>query len=136
MTTHINILFQALQQIQHQRLAITLLDSTQLDIIFTAARNSACALQVDLIPTKPQGLFQLDASYIRQKNELLVILHFPCSFASDTLTLYEYVPFPNPLHRDPTLPPSTPKILCLSKTLPTQITFPPLWQFISNSTPN
>ncbi len=69
MTKSSNILFQALQQLQHQCLAVTLLDSNQLDIIFKAARNAAHSLQKDLILIKPQDLFQLDASYIQQKNE-------------------------------------------------------------------
>jgi hypothetical protein len=134
MNKRIDILFQALQQLQHQRLAVKLLDSTQLDIIYKAARNAAHSLQVDLIPTKPSDLFQLDASYIRQKNELLVILHIPCSVASDTLTLYKYVPFPYPLHRDPKLSPVQPKDIVFRTSL-TQTTFLPLLLFTLNPTP-
>ncbi len=95
-----------------------------MDIIFKAARYAARSLQVDLIPTKPSDLFQLDASYIRQKNELLVILHIPCSVASDTLTLYEYVPFPYPLHRDPALPPIQPENIVSLQDLANSKHFP------------
>jgi hypothetical protein len=49
--------------------------------------------------------FQLDTTYIHQKDELLIIVHIPCSVAADTLTLYEYVSFPYSLHHDPTLAP-------------------------------
>jgi hypothetical protein len=73
-TSRITVLFQALQQLQHQGLAVTLLGSTQLQIV----------------PTCPQDLFQLDTTYIHQKDELLIIAHIPCSVAADTLTLYEY----------------------------------------------
>jgi hypothetical protein len=124
MNKRIDILFQALQQLQHQRLAVALLDSNQLDIIFKAARNAARSLQVDLIPTKPSDLFQLNASYIHQKNELLVILHIPCSVASDTLTLYEYVPFPYPLHCYPALPPIQPEDIVSLQDLANSKHFP------------
>jgi TolA-binding protein len=124
MNRRIDILFQALQQLQHQRLAVGLLNSNQLDIIFKAALNAARSLQVNLIPNKPSDLFQLDASYIRQKNELLVILHIPCSVAADTLTLYEYVPFPYPLHRDPTLAPVQPQDIISLQDLANSNHFP------------
>jgi hypothetical protein len=129
MNRGIDILFQALLQLQHQRLAVNLLDSNQLDIIFKAARNAAHSLQVDLIPTKPLDLFQLDASYIRQKNELLFILHIPCSVASDTLTLYKYVPFPYPLHRDPNLPPVQPDDIVSLQDLANSNHFPATYLF-------
>jgi hypothetical protein len=124
MNRRIDILFQALQQLQHQCLAVALLDSNKWDIIFKAARNAAHSLQVDLIPTKTSDQFQLHASYIRQKNELLVILHIPCSVALDTLTLYEYVPFPYPLHHDPALPPIQPEDIVSLQDLANSKHFP------------
>jgi len=100
----IAVLYDTLQQLQHQRLAVSLLDENQLQVVFNAALSSAKALNVDLLPTKPQDLFQLDASYIRKGDEILILLHVPCTVTDEMLTLYEYVPFPYPLHQDPSKP--------------------------------
>ena len=91
-----------LQQLQHQRLSVRLLDEHQLNIVFDSIKNTALQRQIKLLPARPQDLFQLDTSYIRQGDEILIIVHVPCTVTDHLLTLYEYVPFPYPLHPSPT----------------------------------
>ena len=101
-------LINTLQQLQHQRLAVDLLDEHQLQTVFEAALNSAKNSNVQLLPTRAQDLFQLDASYIRKEAEVLIILHIPCVKSAESLTLYEYIPFPYPLKFDPAHPTPSP----------------------------
>ena len=49
------------------------------------------------LTNKPQDLFQLDTSYVRVGNEILVLVHVPCSNPSSLLIIYKYVPFPIPV---------------------------------------
>ena len=100
----IESLFDTLQQLQNQRLAVTLLDEHQMHVIWDSALNSAKTLNVKLLPTRSQDLFQLDASYVRKDNEVLILLHIPCVSSDEMLSLYEYVPFPYPLRYDPSHP--------------------------------
>jgi hypothetical protein len=107
MNHRISILFdtlQQLQQLQHQRLAVSLLSESQLQVVFDAARNSARHFNVELIPSNPQDLFQVDASYIHQGDEILILLHIPTAATDEMLSLYEYVPFPFPLHKNDNCP--------------------------------
>ena len=104
----ITSLFNTLQQLQHQRLAVDLLDEHQMHVVWDSALNSAKKLEVQLLPTRPQDLYQLDASYIRKGVEVLILLHIPCIKSNNMLTLYEYVPFPYPLTYDPSHPTPSP----------------------------
>ncbi len=47
----ITVLLDTLQQLQHQSLAVSLLSKSQLQIVFSAAENSARPLNLDLIPS-------------------------------------------------------------------------------------
>jgi hypothetical protein len=104
MNNRISVLFDTLQQLQHQRLAVSLLSESQLQVVFDAARNSAHHHNVDLIPGDPQDLFQGDASYIHQGDEILILLHIPTAASDKMLSLYEYVPFPFPLRKNANSP--------------------------------
>jgi hypothetical protein len=96
----ISILFDTLQQL----LAVSLLSKNQLQVVFDAAQNSARHLNVALIPNNPQDLFQVDASYIRKGDEILILLNIPAAATDEMLTLYEYVPFPFPLRKNTNSP--------------------------------
>jgi hypothetical protein len=104
MNRRISILFDTLQQLQHQCLAVSLLSESQLQVVFDAAQNSARHLNVALIPNNPQDLFQVDASYIRKGDEILILLNIPTAATDEMLTLYEYVPFPFPLRKNTNSP--------------------------------
>jgi len=90
-------LFNTLQQLQHHRLAVDLLDENQMQVLQQAIQNTARSKYLQIIPTQPTDFFQLDTSYLRIDNEVLIILHVPCLTSNQMLTLYRYVPFPYPV---------------------------------------
>jgi hypothetical protein len=51
-------------------------------------------------------------------------MNIPCSVSSNTLTLYEYVTFPYPFHRNPTLPPAQPEDIVSLQDLANSNHFP------------
>lgn len=91
------ILFNTIQQLQQHRLAVNLLDENQMMVLQQAVQNSAKSKQLEIIPTQPTDFFQLDTSYLRVGNEILILLHVPCLTTTHMLTLYRYVPFPYPV---------------------------------------
>jgi hypothetical protein len=104
MNARISVLFDTLQQLQHQHLAVSLLSESQLQVVFDAAQNSARHHNVNLIPDHPQDLFRIGASYIRQADEILILLHIPTAASDEVLSLYEYVPFPFPFRKNTNSP--------------------------------
>jgi hypothetical protein len=90
-------LFNALQQLQHQRLSVTLLDAHQMAALHDSVRSTASARNLQVLPTRPQDYFQLDLSYIRSGKDVLMILHVPCVTTNHLLSVYRYVPFPYPI---------------------------------------
>ena len=85
------------QMLQLQKLSTSLLTSTQLFSLYDEIEEMATTNKLSLLTTKPQDLFQIDASYIRVKDEILILLHVPCANPSNLLTIYKYVPFPIPV---------------------------------------
>jgi phosphopantetheine adenylyltransferase len=105
----ITILFNTLQQLQQHRLAVNLLDENQMTVLVNAVRNTAKNKNLQIIPTHTTDFFQLDTSYIRVNNDVLILLHVPCLTSNHMLTLYRYVPFPYPVSTfsSPSLDPHT-----------------------------
>jgi hypothetical protein len=89
-------LFDALQQLQHQRLSVTLLDEHQMSLLHKSVTNTAATRNLQVLPTRPQDYFQLDLSYIRSGKDVLMILHVPCVTKNHLLSIYKYIPFPYP----------------------------------------
>ena len=96
----LDVLFDTLQQLQHQRLSVKLLDDTQLQILHSAVANTAQSRNLQVLATKPQDYFQLDVSYVRSGNDVLMLLHVPCITTNHMLTLYKYIPFPFPVSHE------------------------------------
>ena len=94
---HLSNLKDSIQMLQLQKLSTSLLTSYQLTQLYSEIENVAKANDLSPLTTKPQDLFQLDMSYIRIKNEVLIIVHVPCANPSNLLTIYKYVPFPIPV---------------------------------------
>jgi hypothetical protein len=93
----LTILFNTLQQLQTHRLAVNLLDEHQMQVLQTAVKATANTKTLQVIPTQPTDYFQLDTSYIRMDNDILILLHVPCLTSNHMLTIYRYVPFPYPV---------------------------------------
>ena len=85
-----------LQMLQLQKLSTSLLTYTQLYTLYAEIQTLASNNKLSLLTNKPQDLFQLDTSYIRVKNDVLILLHVPCASPDNLLTIYKYVPFPIP----------------------------------------
>jgi hypothetical protein len=92
----LSVLFDALQQLQHQRLSVTLLDEHQMSLLHQSVINTAASRNLQVLPTRPQDYFQLDLSYIRSGKDVLMILHVPCVTKNHLLSIYKYIPFPYP----------------------------------------
>jgi hypothetical protein len=83
-----------MQMFQLQRLSTNTHTSFQLTNLYNEITSLAKANNLQTLTDKPQDLFQLDTSYIGVQNEILVLVHVPCSNPSSLLTIYKYVPFP------------------------------------------
>ena len=86
-----------MQMLQLQRLSTSTLTSYQLTNLYHEVTALAKANNLSPLTNKPQDLFQLDTSYVRVANEILILIHVPCSNPSSLLTIYKYVPFPIPV---------------------------------------
>jgi hypothetical protein len=87
----------AVQQLQHRRLAIDLLDTTQMAEMHQTVAEVAASRGYELMPQRLSDYFQLEASYLRQGEDILIMLHVPCINKDQLLTIYKYIPFPYPL---------------------------------------
>jgi hypothetical protein len=92
----LSVLFDAIQQMQHQRLSVTLLDAKQMSLLHESVTNTAASRNLQVLPTRPQDYFQLDLSYIRSGKDVLMILHVPCVTKNHLLSIYKYIPFTYP----------------------------------------
>ena len=85
------------QMLQLQRLSTNALNFHQLSYAYDSVVATAKENNLAPLTNKVQDIFQLDTSYIRIKNQLLIIVHVPCSNPENLLTIYKYVPFPIPV---------------------------------------
>ena len=101
LTDKLEDLKDTIQMLQLQRLSTSTLSSTQIKNIYQEITAIAKANNLLTLTNKPQDLFQLDTSYVRVQNEILILIHVPCSSPSSLLTIYKYVPFPIPVRPRP-----------------------------------
>ena len=87
-----------LQMLQLQKLSTSLLSANQLLDLYNEIQAVASVNSLSLLTNQPQDLFQIDTSYIRVNDEILILLHVPCASPSNLLTIYKYVPFPIPVY--------------------------------------
>ncbi len=94
---HIYNLQDTLQMLQLHRLSTNTLTSTHLYTLYNQITTLAWTNNLSPLTNQAQDLFQLDTSYLRIKNEILIFVHVPCSNPSSLPTMYKYVPFPIPV---------------------------------------
>jgi hypothetical protein len=87
----------ALQQAQNRRLSIDLLSSNQLNLLHQSTLELAASNNLQLLPQRPTDYLQLEVSYARSGQDILLIAHVPCVSAENLLTVYKFIPFPFPL---------------------------------------
>ena len=95
---HLDTLLDTVQQLQHQRLSIKLLDLHQLHILFASIKATALENQWTLLINNPQDIFQLDVSYIRKNSDVIIMVHVPCLTDNHLLTIYRYANLPLPIN--------------------------------------
>ena len=95
---HLDALLDTVQQLQHQRLSIKLLDLHQLHILFASIKATALQNQWTLLIKNPQDIFQLDVSYIRKDSDVVIMVHVPCLTDNHLLTIYRYANLPLPIN--------------------------------------
>jgi hypothetical protein len=92
----IDTLLDTIQQLQHQRLSIRLLDLAQLNTLHQSIISVAKSHNYQLLTTQPQDYFQLDVSYLRRGPNVMIILHVPTLTDNNLLTVYKYANLPYP----------------------------------------
>ena len=109
------VLTNAVQQLHHRRLAIDLLTPHQMDVLHKSVMDQAHQDNFNPLTTQIADYFQIEASYVRTDNDIVIIVHVPCSKFSDLLTIYRYLPSPIPI---PILPHSHDITIAQSLALP------------------
>ena len=94
---HITKFRDTIQMLQLQRLSTNTLSYHQLTYAYETLQATARANNLTPLTNRPQDIYQLDTSYIRVKNQIIIIVHVPCSNPENLLTIYKYVPFPIPV---------------------------------------
>ena len=103
--TRVQRVVNAIQQLQHRRLAVDWLDPEQLTALHESVKRFADEHDYTLLTKQHSDYFQLETSYLRTESDVLAVLHIPCIMAPSMLSIYRYVPFPIPL---PTVTSSSP----------------------------
>ncbi len=95
--TRLTMATNAVQQLQHRRLAIDMLDTQQLTEMHNAVLNVAKERGYHLMPERISDYFQIEVSYLRKGDDILIMMHVPCIIHDQLLTVYKYVPLPFPI---------------------------------------
>ena len=87
----------AVQQLQHRRLSIDWLDTSQLELLHKTIQTYTEQHHFISLTNKISDYFQLELSYVRHPNGVVALLHVPCTLSKNLMTMYKYVPFPIPI---------------------------------------
>lgn len=88
---------QVVQQLQHRRMAVDFLSGEQLLNMHQELQAMAKSQDLTLLPVQMSDYFQLECSWLRQGEDLLIMLHVPCVHQKHMLKIYKYIPYPFPL---------------------------------------
>ena len=86
-----------IQQLQNRRLAIDFLDKDVLQLMHEALKSQAEGLGYELLTHKTSDYFQLETSYLRVDNDIVIVVHVPCMSPTGKLKMYKYIPYPFPI---------------------------------------
>ena len=90
-------IIRAVQAAHQRRLSVDLLNATRLQDLFQAAQIKAQINKCQLLLSHPSDLFQIEASYFYDGQDILLLLHIPMAPADSILRLFQFHPFPLPL---------------------------------------
>jgi len=99
----IRTVIDAVQQAQHHKLAVNLLDPDQLQLLHQATLDLAAKHNYQVLPQQLSDYFQLEVSYARSGPDVLLVVHVPCVSTEQLMTIYKFIPFPIPLPGSPTV---------------------------------
>jgi hypothetical protein len=116
--SQVRMVIDAVQQAQHHRLALNLLDPDQLTLLHQATLELASKHKYQVLPQQLSDYFQLDVSYARSGPDVILIVHVPCVAVEQLMTIYKFIPFPIPLPGTPT----TSQLTIQDSLFPTQTT--------------
>jgi len=107
----------AMQQVQHRRLAVDYLDKNTMFKIFSQAKFRAKSAACNVLVNHPSQLTQLETSYVYDGKKASLILHIPIAPEESTMRLYKMHPFPLPFTNDTFLIPNVrDDVLAISNT--------------------
>ena len=109
------VLTNAIQQLQHRRLAIDLLSPVQMDIMHDAVTSAALEDGFTPLTVLNSDYYQIEVSYTRSDTDIIIIVHVPCTKTSELLSIYRYLPTPFPI---PILPHAHDLTIAQSLALP------------------
>ncbi len=90
-----NIINQAIQQAQNHRLSTTLIDASTLKQLFQEVQQRSVREYATLMINNPSDLFQLDCSYIHNKDKSIsLIVHVPMARKNQIFNLHQHIPIP------------------------------------------
>jgi hypothetical protein len=89
-------IIRAVQAAHQRRLSVDLLNATSLQDLFHVAQLKAQINKCQLLLSHPSDLFQIEASYFYNGQDILLLLHIPMAPADSILRLFQLHPFPLP----------------------------------------
>ena len=98
----------AIQILHDKKLAVDFLTHDQLVTLYDPVNKTAANEGYTLLPKQISDLFQIEASYLRHQQDIVIILHVPCVNKDEIMKVYWHLPFPIPipkqiLHHDMTI---------------------------------
>ena len=97
----VTVITNTIQQLHHHRLAIDLLSPEQMNIMHKAVQNIATEEKYNSQAKLITDYYQIEVSYTRTLDDIIVMVHVPCIKSRSLLTIYRYLPFPIPLPIQP-----------------------------------
>ena len=96
-SSRVDKIVRACEHLHVRRLSIDLMDPVQLINTFNEVRLTAERRGYNLLSKVHSDLLQLETTYLRQGEDIVIVIHVPCVNHDDTLTLYRFISFPIPL---------------------------------------
>ena len=90
----VTIVRNAIQQLHHRRLAVDLLEPEQMEILHSSVEAVAQEAGFHNQAKYISDYFQIEATYLRTGDDIVIMLHVPCIKSKALLKIYKYLPFP------------------------------------------
>jgi hypothetical protein len=95
--TELETVTSVIKQLHDRKLAIDYLFKDQMVKLYESINQIATAEGYMLLLKQVSGLFQIETSYLRQNDDIVIILHVSCINVEDLFTIYRHLSFPIPI---------------------------------------